>query len=440
MESEENFEIAKELNNIDSKEKLINEIEADESLDPDTQLNAIKAVKLFSVNYVDAIKIAEVVNLLWNGKRRNEYKEDDMDTDATSSDNLFADNMLPVALEYKEIKTIEDIPKNIIQIVDDFKFSYDERLKIETFKKNKEEKELFDYVSKKIKELDGNTEKGDDGWKEVLDKLDQVNCSIETLKNKTKKFIEVWITKALIDYKEKQNNITERKENKFEIKGFENCEYFSDEDIKKFLYDNFKEDLLSRALVAELEYSLKFKFSGDSKLYDEKECIELIEKDPNIKNKIVLGNGDALDLKSPTEINIFSHKFADIEKYRYLEKYKDSAKIKASILGTVIHELGGHYFYEKILKLSEREEYKKICESENSNKSVTYYIEKRKQGQYSGTFTGDGCDEDFSESMRRFMTDYEDFKHEFPKRVEFIEKKFPEITKNGIYKLLEETK
>jgi len=131
--------------------------------------------------------------------------------------------------------------------------------------------------------------------------------------------------------------------------------------------------------------------------------------------------------KFSTIINVYNHNYEDLSKYGYLDGYEESRKLKAYILGTISHEVG-HHFYNKVLKLSERKEYEKICREEKVNESVTLYVEKYKNG----TLFGNIEEEDFTESIRRFVTNYGDFKKEFPKRVKFIENKFPEIKGDGI--------
>lgn len=155
--------------------------------------------------------------------------------------------------------------------------------------------------------------------------------------------------------------------------------------------------------------------------------MKLEKEDDSIKDRIVRGRG-TLTFNSLSVVDIYNHKYGDISQYKYLDNYSEENKIRAYILGTIAHEIGGHHFCNKVLKLSERKEYKEICKNEETDKSVTYYVEKHKKG----IFFGNIYDEDFSESMRRFVTDYDEFKNEFPKRARFIEKKFPEVAKNGI--------
>lgn len=433
-----------ENNNKEGKEQMIERIEEDETVDPDTRNNAIVAVELFSVDYNDAMKIARTVNLLWEGKEKFNYDKNDMYVYKTkTSDEIFVEKIFPVAKKYKDIKSINEIPREIINEIKDFKYSYEESLRTDKFNKNEKSAELFNWVSNKVEKLKEELEKTEDfEWQEILEKLDSVNVNLEILKERTKKYIEVWITQALIDYNKKQENIKERKENGFGVRGFKNCEEISNEEAKEFMYKTFGEEQLARALISEIVYSSKFKILDKDTKYkrynhlDESEYLELEKEVDNIEDIKHRGDAYGLDyesVKTATVSNVYNHKYEDLSKYKYLDKLKDSEKEKAYILGTITHEIGGHHFYNKILKLSEREDFKKVCEKEKPNTSVTPYVNKYKKGILVGTI----YDEDFSESMRRFMTDYDEFKKEFPMRVEFIEKKFPDIIENGIKKFIE---
>lgn len=245
------------------KEQLIEKIENDKTLDMDTQGNAQKAVEIFSVDYDEAIKIAEVVNLLWEGKRR---LEDELSFYKTRpQEDVFLEKVFPIAMEYKNIKDIEDIPKEIVDDIKNFKDSYEERFRIHKFNQDEELSELFKYVSDKIKNLK------DSEREEILDKMDLVNYDMKTVDRKTVKFPEVWITEALDDYKKKQENIAERRENGFGIRGFENCEQISNEEVEEFLQRTFGKELLARALIAEVVYSSKFSITGEYNLLKEDE-------------------------------------------------------------------------------------------------------------------------------------------------------------------------
>jgi len=427
------------LNN-EEKELLIERIENDETLDMDTRENAKKAVELFSVEYDDAIKIAEVVNLLWEGKRRLEDDEDDLYIYKSEvSNKIFIEKVFSIAEKYKDAKSIDEIPQEIIDDIKDFKYSYDEYLKINEFNKNEKSSELFNWVSNKVKESKEELEKYKDfKWQEVLERLDSININLEMLKERTKKYIEVWITQALIDYNEKQENIKERRENGFGIRGFEDCDEISNEDVERFIYKAFGKELLAEALISEIVYSPKFKILDREEAkherynyLDEDEYLELKRENDDIEDMKYRGGSYGLDyesIKTATVSNIYNHKHEDLLKYKYLNKFENGKKMSAYILGTIAHEIGGHHFYNKILKLSERKDFKKICAEEKPNESITPYVDKYKKE----ILFGNVYSEDFSESVRRFVTDYDEFRNEFPKRAEFIEKKFPEVAKNGI--------
>ncbi len=431
-----NRDNGEELESEESKKIIIREIEEAQDLDPDTRNNAITAVKLFSVNCDDAIKIAEAVNLLWEGKKRFYNNEDDIYVYRTHSrDEIFIEKVLPLAEKYKEVENINAIPKEVLENVSEFKNNYWDEFALDQIKKDDKKLKLFNFVTKKIKSLDYNLENNKDSeWRGIVEKLDLVNVDVADLQEK--KYIEVKIVMALVNYEEKQNNILERKENNFGIRGFESCEQVTKEGVENFLVGTFGKELLAKALISEIVYSSSFRIKdkdGDRIFLSEDNFLRLKENEQNLENRRFLG-ASSEDYKEATIVNAYNHKYRDISQYAFLKDFSnDKQKLRALILGTLTHEIAGHRFYNAVLKLSERKEYERICEEENHG-NVTIYSKRYKEKELSGNF----YDEDFSDSMRRFMTDYEDFKQEFPKRVEFIEKKFPEIVKNGIREFLKE--
>ncbi|MCK5084677.1 MAG: hypothetical protein KAQ64_03415 [Candidatus Pacebacteria bacterium] len=425
----------------EEKENIVMEIEGDKSLDPDTRNNAITAVKLFSVDYDDAIKIAEVVNLLWAGQKRFEYNKDKGGGGKTRSrDEVFIEKTFPIAYKFKEVKTVDEIPEEVICDIADFKSSYYVHYRLNEFKKNEKDPELFDLVESETNIMIGEKEKSNNKrWKSILDKLDQVNIDDKELK-KSKRYTRDVVTMALIYYYQKQENIKERRENKFKIEGFENCDEISNEEVERFLDNTFGRDLLAKALVSKLTYSSKFatKNENGSQLFLNEDDF-LKQKQENFlieKNRFLGGSGASVsDFKKPTPVSLYNHRHSDLTVRKELKSYSENEKLKAFIFCSITHEIGGHNFYNLVLKLSERKEYEKICEEEKENEDVTIYISKLKKGEKIIITTI--YDEDFSESMRRLVTDYEEFKNEFPMRVEFIEKKFPEIKKNGIREFID---
>lgn len=417
------------------KKQLIERIENDESLDPDTKKNAITAVNLYSVDCSDAIKIAEIVNLLWEGKKKFDYNEDDIYVYKTNSrDGIFIEKLFPLAKKYKDIETVDAIPKEVLENVFEFKNNYWDELALDEIKKDDKKLKLYDFVAQKIKSLDHSLENNKDSeWREIAEKLDLVNVNIIDLREK--KFIEVKIVKALSNYEEKQNNIQERKENGFGIRGFEKCEQISKDEVENFLVETFGEELLPKALISEVVYSSKFRIGdkeGSQAFLSEDNFLRIKEYESDLENRRFLG-ASSEDYKEAAIVDVYNHKYRDASQYSFLKDFSDDKqKLRALILGTLTHEIAGHRFYNAVLKLSERKEFERICEEENQN-NVTVYAKRYKEKELQGNF----YDEDFSDSMRRFMTDYEDFKKEFPQRVEFIEKKFPEIIKDGISKFIE---
>jgi len=256
-------------------EELIERIKEEKNLDPDTRSSAIKAVEFFHVDYEDAIKIAEVVNMLWKGEKHNVRRK-------IPSNTVFINKIFPIAKQFKDVRTINDVPKDVISDVQDFKNSYNERVKMHEFRQDKKFSRLLNYVSSKIKKVDDLEKSDDREWIEVLNKLDAMGHNLEDIERKTEKFIEVWITQVLIDYYEKLENIKERKKNGFGIRGFEDCDQLSNEGVKKFLFETFRKKLLNKALIAELKYSPKFVILNKKETryikcdyLDEKEFLEL---------------------------------------------------------------------------------------------------------------------------------------------------------------------
>lgn len=414
----------------EEKKLIIERIENDESLDPDTKKNAITAVNLYSVDRSDAIKIAEAVNLLWEGKKRFDYNEDDIYVYKThSKDGIFIEKLFPLAEKYKNIETVDAIPEEVLEDIFEFKNNYWDELALDEIKKDDKKLKLYNFVAQKIKSLDYNLENNKDSeWREIIEKLDLVN--INTIDLREKKFIEVKIVKALINYEEKQNNILERKENSFGIRGFEKCEQITKDEVENFLVETFGKELLPKALISEVVYSSKFRIQdkeGGRVFLSEDNFLRIKEDENDLENRRFLG-ASSEDYKEAAIIDVYNHKYRDVSQYSFLKDFSnDKQKLKALILGTLTHEIAGHRFYNAILKLSERKKFERICEEENQN-NVTIYAKRYREKELQGNF----YDEDFSDSMRRFMSDYEDFKGEFPKRVEFIENKFPEVKKNGI--------
>ncbi len=432
---EKNEQKSEKVLSEEEKEELVERIKNDETLDPDTRLNATKAVELHSFDYDDAIKIAEVVNLLWEGKKRFDFNEDDIYVYKTHNrDGIFIEKLFPLAEKYKDVETFDAIPKEVLEDVFEFKNNYWDELALDEIKKDDKKLKLYDFVARKIESLDYNLENNKDSeWREIVEKLDLVN--INTIDLREKKFIEVKIVKALSNYEEKQNNIQERKENGFGVRGFEKCEQISKDQVENFLVETFGKELLPKALISEVIYSSKFRIQdkeGSRVFLSEDNFLRIKEDENDLENRRFLG-ASSEDYKEATIVDVYNHKYRDISQYSFLKDFSDDKqKLKALILGTLTHEIAGHRFYNAILKLSERKEFGRICEEENQN-NVTVYAKRYKEKELHGNF----YDEDFSDSMRRFMTDYEDFKTEFPKRVEFIERKFPEIVKDGIRKFIE---
>lgn len=198
----------------EEKEEIIEKIENDESLDIDTRKNAQKAVEIFSVGYDEAIKIAETVNLLWTGQKRFEYNKGKISGGKTRSrDEAFIEKIFPIAYKFKGIEIVNEIPKEIVCDIVDFKSSYYVHYKLSEFKKSEENSELLDFVESEINIMTRDKEENDDEkWKSILGKLDQVNINDEELK-KNKRYAKDIITIGLIDYYQKQENIKERKIN-----------------------------------------------------------------------------------------------------------------------------------------------------------------------------------------------------------------------------------
>jgi len=416
--------------NKETVSQLIEKIRADQSLDMDTKENAKTAAKLFSVDFDDAIKISEVVNLLWEGQRRFIENEDESYSLKTKPyHEFFKEKVFPIANNYKNIEDIFDIPKEIIEDIEDFKNNFQEYELIDKFSKEEESRKLLSEISDKLKGIENESEfKKNPEWMDIINKLDQVDIDFETLK---KDFRAVKITEALILYDKKQKHLSERIENGSDVCGFENCDEFSNEEIEEFMENNFGQELLAKSLTRDVRYSPKFRISFDGNHYTEKEYLEMEKKNPSIKDRLSRG-GTGRAHAFPSDVGIFNHRHGDISNYRYLDSYEENDKIKAYLLGTIVHEIGGHHYFDARLKLSERNEWEKVCQKEESEEGVTCYVEKIKKGLFGGNIYS----EDFSDSMRRFMTDYDEFKKEFPMRVEFIEKKFPEIIENGIKNFL----
>ncbi len=245
------------------------------------------------------------------------------------------------------------------------------------------------------------------------------------------------------------------------IKGFEETQdvKISNKRVGEFLKNSFGKDVLRKSMIALIDKDDRFLIKCDkeekSKELRSRFNLDYLEftnlrvannKEDYIKAEMYLEEVDdesklkhlykvraTAGIKSGfAKIDLHSVGVEKSDDFDYLKEHKlltsEDEKMRAYILGIIGHEVA----HKIEPKDKEHEEYAKIVEEEkNGDKNFVSEYVRRHKDLY-GSNQNRVLNEDFTESVRIYLTNADYLKTKFERRYKFIKEKYPFIKENSI--------